>query len=96
MLDDVEASSGITGFNVEERSGNSILLTEVDADFGLPLESTSLPKTATPLESTIGCSQGRLSAPSPKVASSKTSDVSLETSLVTRFSSLKFSVCSRT
>ena len=44
--------------NVDDRSGNSILLTDVEADLSLPEGSNSLPNTATPHEFKIGSSQG--------------------------------------
>ena len=94
----------VTGLSVEERSGNSILLTEVDADLGLPVESASLPNTATPQLFNIGFSHGRLSISPSRSATSITvslelllsSDGSLEVSVVPGFSSLNASVCSRT
>ena len=45
----------------DDRSGNSTLLMEVEADLGFPVLSTSLPNTATPQELRIGFSQGRAS-----------------------------------
>ena len=83
------------GLNVEDCwSGNSILLTDVDADLGLPLSSVSLPKTATPSAFKIGFSQGRVSISVRSAMSitvfldtSLSSELSLEVSLVSKFSS---------
>ena len=86
----------VTGLSVEEKSGNSILLTEVDADLGFPVVSASLPNTATPQEFKIGFSHGRLSISPSRAATSITvslelllsSDGSLEVSVVPGISSL--------
>ena len=48
----------LAALKVEVCSGNSILLTAVEADLGFPIGSTGLPNTATPWESKIGSSQG--------------------------------------
>ena len=89
----VVATEGVeSGLKVEDKSGISILLTEVEADLGFPAESASLPNTATPSSQllSIGFSQGNVSMP--------VAFTSMTVSLEPTLSSLKsvFSIfCSR-
>ena len=98
------AVSGGTNGSEEERSGNSILLIEVDADLGFPAWSVSLPNTATPQSFKTGLSQGSGSTKTSDVSATTSTTVSAELLLSSdgslevfgvRFSSLNFSVCSR-
>ena len=85
-MTDVATEEEGAGLKVEDKSGNSILLTEVEADLGFPTESDSLPNTATPQLFSIGFSQGKVSMPAASTSITVSLELAFSSSLESLFS----------